>query len=94
MGKKKVRKSWKKRSKKTFFIKSWGCFGGVFGVWKVPKKNISRWLRPKKKSQNENSQRWIDSQLNSASFKTDFKLKGQKKLKILIKITLFTIKTI
>ena len=30
-------------------------------------------------SQNENPQRWIDSQLNSASFKTDFKLKWQKK---------------
>ena len=29
----------------------------------------------KKKTQNEKSQRWIDSQLNSAPFKTDFKLK-------------------
>ena len=42
---------------------------------KVPKKIIPSRLRPIFFSQNENPQRWIDSQLNSAPFKTDFKLK-------------------
>ena len=64
------------KSEKKHFNKScWGCCGGVFGPSKGPKQFISRWLRPNFFSQNENPQRWIDSQLNSESFKTDFKLK-------------------
>ena len=44
---------------------------------RVQKKLYRGGYDQKKKSQNENSQRWIDSQLNSAPFKTDFKLKWQ-----------------
>ena len=49
---------------------------GHFWAMERPKKNyIEVVTTPQKKSQNEKSQRWIDSQLNSAPFKTDFKLK-------------------
>ena len=90
---KKVRKKVEKKVKKTVLKKCRGCIGDLNGGTKGPKKNISRWLRPKKKSQNENPQRWIDSQLNSASFKTDFKLKWQTNFsKNLIKITIFSSK--
>ena len=57
---------------------------------RVPKK-LYRGGYDQKKSQNENSQRWIDSQLNSASFKTDFKLKWQKKNKTFSKNHIFLV---
>ena len=62
LGEKKVRKKSKKHRKKSLSGKCRGPIGDLNGGTKVPKKIISRWLRPKKKSQNENSQRWIDSQ--------------------------------
>ena len=78
---------WKKKLEKSlenisFFLKKscWGCFGDIFGPSKGPKKVYRGGYDQKKKSQNENPQRWIDSQLNSASFKTDFKLNGQKQI--------------
>ena len=95
MEKKKVRKKYRKKMKKTCLKKVPGMLRGCFWTNKGSKKiYIEVVTTKKKKSQNENPQRWIDSQLNSASFKTDFRLKGQKKnLKILVKITIFTTKT-
>ena len=50
----------------------WGHFRRMEGT----KKNYIEvgYDQKKKISQNEKSQRWIDSQLNSAPFYTDFKL--------------------
>ena len=73
--KKKVRKKFENSEKKTVFKSCWGRFGGVFGISNDPKKIYQGGYDQKNKSQNENPQRWIDSQLNYASFKTDFKLK-------------------
>ena len=52
---------------------------GVFLDQQTTQKNYSEVVTNKKRSQNEISQRWIDSQYNSESFKPDFKLKLQKK---------------
>ena len=62
--------------KKKLFPKSAGDrLGTLMGVPRYQKKIYRGGYDQKKKSQNEKSQRWIDSQLNSAPFKTDFKLK-------------------
>ena len=50
------------------------------GVPRAQKKLYRGAYDQKKKTQNENPQRWIDWQLNSASFKTDFKLKWQQQI--------------
>ena len=73
-------------SNKNFFKKVLGTLWGHFWGMEGTKKNyIEVVTTKKKKSQNEKSQRWIDSQLNSAPFKPDFRLKGQKKnLKIFL----------
>ena len=61
---------------KNFFEKSAGDALGVFLEYQTTQKNYIESVTTKKMfSQNENPQRWIDSQLNSESFKTDFKLK-------------------
>ena len=58
------------------FLKSVGDgLGCLMGVPRAPKKLYRGGYDQKFFSNDENSQRWIDSQLNSASFKTDFKLK-------------------
>ena len=75
MEKKKVAKKVEKKVKKNFFQEVPGMHWGYFWGYQGTKKIIPSRLRPIFFSQNENPQRWIDSQLNSASFKTDFKLK-------------------
>ena len=63
--------------KKKLFPKSLGDALGTFLDQQRYQKKLYRGGYDQKKifSQNEKSQRWIDSQLNSAPFKTDFKLK-------------------
>ena len=72
---KKVRKKFGKKVEKKHVLKVVGDALGTFLEYGTTQKKYIEVVTTKKKSQNENSQRWIDSQLNSASFKTDFKLK-------------------
>ena len=59
-----------------FFFKVVGdALGVLIDQQTTPNKLYRGAYDPQKNYQNENPQRWIDSQLNSESFKTDFKLK-------------------
>ena len=75
MEKKCSKKVEKKVGKKTVLKSLGDALGTFLGYGRYQKNYIEVVTTKKNKSQNENPQRWIDSQFNSESFKTDFKLK-------------------